>query len=132
MICKTYLFFNVLLTEKKIIIMLVESRLSRIQNKSTSIFKDRTYIAHNVLINTIIFMYKAELLLFRYSMMQWCWKMEPDKRPSFSTLVNTLSESLEKQAGYLHVGAFTPGGNRHSSIDHNFTSSNEEITTVII
>ena len=56
--------------------------------------------------------------------------MEPDKRPSFSTLANTLSESLEKQAGYLHVGAFTPGNNLDSSMDHNCTSSNEEITTV--
>ena len=40
-------------------------------------------------------------------MMRWCWEMEPGDRPSFSTLVKTLSESLEKQAGYLCVGAFT-------------------------
>ena len=66
-------------------------------------------------------------------MMQWCWKTETDKRPSFSTLVNTLSESLEKQAGYLHVGAFTPGNNRDSSMDHSIcTSSSEEITAVTI
>ena len=65
-------------------------------------------------------------------MMQWCWKMKPDKRPSFSTLVNTLSKSLEVQAGYLHVGAFTPGNNRDSSMDHNCTISNEEITTVTV
>jgi hypothetical protein len=57
--------------------------------------------------------------------------MEPDKRPSFSTLVNTLSKSLEKQAGYLHVGAFTDGNNHVSLVDHNSTSSNEELTTVI-
>ena len=49
-------------------------------------------------------------------MMQWCWEMEPDKRPSFSTLVKSLSKSLEDQAGYLHIiGAFT---NLDSSIDH--------------
>ena len=40
-------------------------------------------------------------------MMMWCWEMEPDKRPSFSTLVQTLTKSLEKMAGYLHIGAFT-------------------------
>lgn len=39
-------------------------------------------------------------------MMLWCWEMEPSKRPSFSTLVQTLSKSLEKMAGYLPVGAF--------------------------
>ena len=39
-------------------------------------------------------------------MMLWCWEMEPDKRPSFSTLVQTLSKTLEKMAGYLPVGAF--------------------------
>ena len=39
-------------------------------------------------------------------MMMWCWEMEPDKRPSFSALVQTLSKSLEVMAGYLHIGAF--------------------------
>ena len=39
-------------------------------------------------------------------MMLCCWEMEPDKRPSFSILVQTLSKSLEKMAGYLHIGAF--------------------------
>ncbi len=65
-------------------------------------------------------------------MMQWCWKMEPVKRPSFSTLVKTLSKSLEKQAGYLNVGAFTDGNSRDSLVDHNFTSSNEDLTTVTV
>ena len=43
----------------------------------------------------------------RYSMMMWCWEMEPSKRPSFSTLVQTVSKSLEEMADYLHIGAFT-------------------------
>ena len=58
-------------------------------------------------------------------MMLGCWEMEPDKRPSFSTLVNTLSKSLEKQAGYLCVGAFTTGNNRDSSADHGCANLNE-------
>lgn len=61
-------------------------------------------------------------------MMQWCWEMKPDKRPSFSTLVKTLSKSLEKQAGYLRVGAFTTSNNRDSSTYHSYASSNEELT----
>ena len=61
--------------------------------------------------------------------MQWYWQIEPDKRFSFSTLVNTLSKSLEKQAGYLHVGAFTIDDDHNSSTGHNCTcaSSNEEL-----
>ena len=39
-------------------------------------------------------------------MMLWCWEMEPEERPSFSTLVQTLSKSLEKTAGYLPIGTF--------------------------
>ena len=38
--------------------------------------------------------------------MRQCWNMEPDKRPSFSTLARTLSKTLEDKAGYLRVGAF--------------------------
>ena len=38
--------------------------------------------------------------------MMWCWEMDPSNRPSFSTLIRTLSISLEKMAGYLPVGAF--------------------------
>ena len=38
--------------------------------------------------------------------MMRCWEMKPSERPSFSNLVQTLSKSLEKMAGYLPVGAF--------------------------
>ena len=57
--------------------------------------------------------------------MQWCWEMEPDERPSFSTLVNALSKSLENQAGYAHVRAFT--SNPDSSIDQNCAISDQEL-----
>ena len=32
--------------------------------------------------------------------------MESSKRPLFSNLVQTISNSLEEMAGYLHIGAF--------------------------
>ena len=31
-----------------------------------------------------------------------CWNEAPDVRPHFSTLVSTISETLESIAGYLH------------------------------
>ena len=39
-------------------------------------------------------------------MMLQCWLLEPEKRPSFSQLVRTLSELLEYMADYVHIGAF--------------------------
>ena len=50
-------------------------------------------------------------------MMRSCWEMEPGDRPSFSTLVKTLSESLEKQAGYLCVSAFTNNPDYEKRVD---------------
>ena len=38
--------------------------------------------------------------------MMQCWEMEPSERPAFSTLVQALSKSLEKMAGYLPIGVF--------------------------
>ena len=45
--------------------------------------------------------------MYSYSMMLWCWEMEPGKRPPFSALVQKLSKTLEEMADYLYVGAFT-------------------------
>ena len=36
-----------------------------------------------------------------------CWYMDPDKRPTFSELVNMMSQNLATLAGYLDVCTFT-------------------------
>ena len=51
-------------------------------------------------------------------MMLWCCEMEADKRPSFSTLVQTLSNSLKKMAGYIPVGAFAGLNEENTSYVH--------------
>ena len=38
-----------------------------------------------------------------YSVMQSCWKSEPEDRPQFSELVTTISDILESTAGYVEL-----------------------------
>ena len=52
--------------------------------------------------------------------MKECWEEVPDKRPTFSELVTTISTSLERMAGYLDLTAtsLTPAGKHDSEYDH--------------
>ena len=33
-----------------------------------------------------------------------CWQLEPDSRPTFSNLVDLLSQKLETMANYMDIG----------------------------
>ena len=44
--------------------------------------------------------------LIRYSFMQQCWLLEPDSRPTFADVVDSLSDTLEGMADYVHISAF--------------------------
>ena len=51
-------------------------------------------------------------IIERYEFMLQCWELEPEKRPSFSSLVKSLSKFLESIAGYVDfstVGAKNGG-----------------------
>ena len=50
----------------------------------------------------------------RYAFMLQCWKLEPDVRPSFSNLIDSLSQSIKTMAGYMDVFAF---GREYSPVD---------------
>ena len=43
-----------------------------------------------------------------------CWYMVPEDRPTFKELYSTVSQSIEREAGYLQFGfnPFTRGGQR--------------------
>ena len=43
------------------------------------------------------------LLLYSYEIMMSCWNEDRHKRPRFSKLVNTFSDLLESDAGYLQL-----------------------------
>ena len=38
--------------------------------------------------------------------MQQCWLLEPDSRPTFADVVDSLSDTLEGMADYIHISAF--------------------------
>ena len=46
-------------------------------------------------------------LSYSYLIMFKCWYMDPNKRPTFSELVNMMSQNLASLAGYLDVCAFS-------------------------
>ena len=58
----------------------------------------------------IVYEFKVQISELRYSFMYQCWSGEPEHRPSFTQLVESLSNSLEEMAGYLHIGAFGENG----------------------
>ena len=35
-----------------------------------------------------------------------CWESQPENRPTFSSIVSSLSQSLEAMAGYMDIGTF--------------------------
>ena len=47
-----------------------------------------------------------------------CWAETPESRPTFSTLVSTISERLESIAGYLDFSPNWPAGDQPSRYDH--------------
>ena len=42
--------------------------------------------------------------LFSYGIMKQCWQMMPEERPTFTELYLTVSNIIERMAGYLQVG----------------------------
>ena len=46
------------------------------------------------------------IISYRYGVMLECWSLDPIERPSFSHLVQFLSQVLEGVSGYIDVGAF--------------------------
>ena len=45
------------------------------------------------------------IVIFRYTLMLQCWEFEAKNRPTFSSLVSSLSRSLEAMADYMDVSS---------------------------
>ena len=62
-------------------------------NEITS--KGSSYLSLKYLIVLILYkIFKLNLLEFRYTLMRNCWKVNPDERPSFEEIHNTLNHIL--------------------------------------
>lgn len=48
--------------------------------------------------------------------MMTCWTKLPDKRPSFSNIVSTISNYAEVVAGYLDITCYNPFESKYSTI----------------
>ena len=52
--------------------------------------------------------------------MHQCWELEPESRPSFSSLVKSLSKFLESIAGYIDFNSFGgQGGFKETDMEIN-------------
>ena len=60
-----------------------------------------------------------------------CWELEPDLRPSFSNLVESVSNILENMAGYMDIGAFTKSKASDTAADFKDTNLTPENNTPV-
>ena len=56
--------------------------------------KSAAYVSLKYLIVLILYKILNNLVEFRYTLMRNCWKVNPDERPSFEEIHNTLNHML--------------------------------------
>ena len=59
-----------------------------------------------------------------------CWEFEADTRPTFSAIVETLSQFLEAMVEYMDIGAFATGEMAPEIASTELNKSEEEEMTV--
>ena len=68
-------------------------------------FCNRSGICYSYIFKHSLF---ATCWFHRYSIMLKCWNSDPNERPPFSALLNSISGFAEKTAGYLDVSNYNP------------------------
>ena len=67
----------------------------------------RNLIIQTVCINFIDSNFVNDLLLvYRYAMMMRCWEEDPELRPGFSELVQSIGKDLQGMTDYIYTSAF--------------------------
>ena len=59
--------------------------------------------------------------------MQRCWSLDPSERPSFSHLVQLLSQALEGLSDYIDIGGFKAESDAATSTSFTSTIARSEV-----
>lgn len=78
--------------------------LATMKRKQLGLTKKLHY--HHFALYTYMYLISFHQMHCSYRLMLQCWEFKCDKRPSFSDIIESLSQTLQAMADYINIGAF--------------------------